>query len=308
MAITLEHTLPRKHDLFDLPGSDDMHRRDRLRRRTAQDRADAPQLRLDGPPEGDRWSTYNDTGTLHGPQPRPDWVVDGSAAIDYELGLVKTGKEADVFLLERAIPETDRSTLLAVKRYRDLDHRAFRRDNAYLEGRVLRETRQRRAAANRSRFGRALLGGQWAVAEFYVLGALWASGAPVPYPVQLVGTELVMEWIGDDDGTAAPRLAETRYSTDELESLWHQCIEAMTFLARAHLAHGDLSAYNLLVDGGRLVMIDVPQAVDIVTNPRGIEFLYRDARNAASWFASHGVASADAESVMGELVAAAGLG
>ena len=32
-------------------------------------------------------------------------------------------------------------------------------------------------------------------------------GARVPYPVQLIGSELMMEFIGEPDGTAAPRLA-----------------------------------------------------------------------------------------------------
>lgn len=43
--------------------------------------------------------------------------------------------------------------------------------------------------------------------------------------------------------------------------------------AAAGLAHGDLSAYNLLVHNGRLVVIDIPQAIDVVANPRGHEFL-----------------------------------
>lgn len=255
----------------------------------------------DGPPEGDRWSTWD--GALHGPKPRPDWVITEGAAVDHELGILKTGKEADVHLIERAIPGTARSVLLAAKRYRDLDHKAFRRDAAYLEGRGVRESRQRRAMANRTRFGRTLLAGQWAMAEFDVLSTMWAAAAPVPYPLQLDGTELLMEFIGDADGTAAPRLAETRPGPALARSLWHQCTAAMSHLARAGYAHGDLSPYNLLVHGGRLVMIDLPQAVDIVSNPQGFDFLYRDACNVAGWFAARRVDEADADALTAQLVA-----
>ena len=55
--------------------------------------------------DGQRWSTWLSVEPLcRGPEPRPDWVVTSQAAIDTELGILKTGKEADVFLLERAVP------------------------------------------------------------------------------------------------------------------------------------------------------------------------------------------------------------
>jgi len=79
----------------------------------------------------------------------------------------------------------------------------------------------------------------------------------------------------------------------ELVSLWGQLVEAMTTLAQAGLAHGDLSPYNLLVHQGRLVMIDLPQVVDVISNPNGRGFLERDARNVATWFAARGLAAAD---------------
>ena len=52
-----------------------------------------------------RWCTWLSVEPLcRGPEPRPDWVVTSQAAVDTELGILKTGKEADVFLLERAVP------------------------------------------------------------------------------------------------------------------------------------------------------------------------------------------------------------
>ncbi|MDT7594237.1 MAG: kinase 1, partial [Pseudonocardiales bacterium] len=37
---------------------------------------------------------------------------------------------------------------------------------------------------------------------------LWRVGAPVPYPAQRAGTEVMLEFLGEPDGTAAPRLAQ----------------------------------------------------------------------------------------------------
>ena len=251
---------------------------------------------IDGPPAGDRWSTWD--GAVHGPRPRPAWVVTDHGAVDTELGVLKTGKEADVHLLERAVPGTDRRVLLAAKRYRTAEHRMFHRDAGYLEGRRVRRSRETRAMARRTGFGRDLLSGQWAAAEFAALSRLWVDGVAVPHPVSLDRTELLLEFVGTPDGTAAPRLAALRPDPDELADLWRQLGAALHGLARHGLTHGDLSAYNLLVDdrggGQRLVVIDLPQVVDVVGNPQGPAFLARDVARAAEWFAARGLPDAPA--------------
>ena len=244
----------------------------------------------DGLAEGDRWSTWDQSiPTERGPRPHPDWLVTELAAVDTELGILKTGKEADVFLLRRGVPQTGRSCLLAAKRYRSAEHRMFHRDSGYLEGRRTRESRVNRAMSSRSAFGRQAIAGQWAAAEFSALARLYAAGVPVPYPAQILDTELLLEFIGSADGIAAPRLAETRPDAAELAGQWEQLVQALVVLARDGLAHGDLSAYNLLVHDGRIVMIDLPQVVDVIANPRGAFFLSRDAENIGRWFAARGL-------------------
>ncbi|SCG64498.1 serine protein kinase RIO [Micromonospora inositola] len=247
----------------------------------------------DEPDPEDPWSSWD--GAVHGPEPHPEWLVTELAARDTELGVLKTGKEADVHLVRRAVPETGRSCLLAAKRYRDAQHRLFHRDAGYLEGRRVRRSRENRAMAGRTAFGRQMIAGQWAAAEFSALARLWEIGAEsgriaVPYPVQLLGTELMLEFVGDaDEGQAAPRLAQLRPEPAELRDLWEQMVDALVVLARAGYAHGDLSPYNLLVHRGRLVMIDLPQVVDVVANPQGPEFLARDVRVVGAWFAARGL-------------------
>jgi len=242
---------------------------------------------------GQRWSTWDDIGVLAGPEPWPDWLVTEDAAVDTELGILKTGKEADVFLVERAVPGTaddpGHGVVLAAKRYRGLDHRLFQRDTGYTEGRRLRNSRDRRAAAKGSRWGRTVESGQWALAEFEHLSRFWSVGLPVPYPVQLDGTEILMELITLEDGSGAPRLAQTRPARALLEVYWEQLTGAVRVMAGLGLAHGDLSPFNLLATEERLVLIDLPQAVDIVGNPQGVEFLARDCRNVATWFAARGL-------------------
>jgi RIO kinase 1 len=266
-----------------------------VRRRPAE-----PTPSDDAPTTGDRWSTW-DIGQ-HGPTPHPDWLVTELAAVDTELGVLKTGKEADVHLLLRAVPGTSRSSQLAAKRYRSAEHRMFHRDAGYLEGRRVRRSREMRAMARRTSFGRDLLAGQWAAAEFTALCRLWQLGAPVPYPVQLDGTELLLEYLDEPDGQAAPRLAQLRPHPAHLRALWDQLIDALLILTGEGLAHGDLSPFNLLVHRGRLVLIDLPQVVDLVANPQGPAFLARDVRIVTDWFTSHGlplsVANAGTERVV----------
>jgi len=257
-------------------------------------------------PAGDRWSTWPDA--QHGPRPRPDWVVTEAAAVDTEYGVLKTGKEAEVHLLERGVPDTDRRCLLAAKRYRGADHRLFHRDAGYLEGRRVRRSRETRAMATRTSFGRSLLAEQWAAAEFTALGRLWTAEVAVPYPVQRDGTEVLLEFVGSADGVAAPQLAQYRAAPSELRDLWGQLVAMLRGIAALGLTHGDQSAYNLLVHEGRLVMIDLPQVVEVVSNPQGPRFLERDVCNVAGWFASHGLPEAqDPAGLLDELRVEVGL-
>src|SRR5512139_266180 len=196
---------------------------------------------IDGPGDagtGDgtqRWSNYWDVERLcRGPEPLPDWVVTDRAAVDTELGILKTGKEADVFLLERAVHTDDGrgpSTVMAAKRYRSEEHRSFHRSNAYTEGRRTRNSRDARAMAKRTAHGRAVASGQWAWAEWEAMKTFWSAGVPVPYPVQIDGTEILMELVtvGQE---VAPRLAQTRPDPALLRSYFDQLRDAVAEPAR----------------------------------------------------------------------------
>ncbi len=256
--------------------------------------------------DNQRWTTWYDVEPLcRGPEPRPDWVITDRAAVDTELGVLKTGKEADVFLLERAV-EGGPAVVMAAKRYRDADHRNFHRNAAYTEGRRGRDSREARAVQRGSTFGRAVAAGQWANAEWESLKRCWLVGLPVPYPVQIDGTEILMEWVRHD-GETAPRLAQTRPDPELLASYFDQLREALALMAQHGIVHGDLSAYNLLAAGERLVIIDLPQVLDLVGNPQGMDFLLRDCANVCAWFRSKGLdpAIADEHALFSDVLATA---
>jgi RIO kinase 1 len=157
--------------------------------------------------------------------------------------------------------------------------------------------------AKKSRHGRSVAAGQWAWAEWEALKRFWSSGVPVPYPVQLDGTELLMELV-TTDGEAAPRLAAVRPARPLLDSYFEQVREILGNLARAGMVHGDLSPYNVLAAGDRLVVIDLPQVVDLVANPAGTDFLLRDCHNLCTWFQRRGL-PVDEHALFGEVVAQA---
>ena len=250
-----------------------------------------------------RWSTWLSVEPLsRGPEPRPDWVVTSQGAIDTELGILKTGKEADVFLVERADPaDPDGGVVMAAKRYRSNEHRNFHRAATYTEGRSTKRSRDERALKRKSTWGKVVAAGEWAVSEWDALKRFWEIGLPVPYPVQIDGTEILMEWI-TVDGDSAPRLAQTRPDPELLASYFEQLRDAMALMVQHGVVHGDLSAYNILAAGERLVIIDLPQIVDIAGNAAAMDFLLRDCANVSTWFRARGLA-VDEHELFGELIA-----
>jgi RIO kinase 1 len=220
---------------------------------------------------------------------------------DHEIGPLRSGKEAQIDLVERRAPD-GRTCLLARKRY--LPRRvtakgqlealgvqratSFRNDVRYREGRQFRKTRDRRAVERMTTYGRRLLQDRWPGHEYEVMSHLHAAGCPVPQPVSFADDCFHMRYLGDL-GSAAPQLARARLDAGEVRSAWDQLVGGLRTITAAGWAHGDLSAYNLLWWEDALWFIDFPQAVDIAANPGGLEFLHRDVVNVCSWFSRHGI-------------------
>jgi RIO kinase 1 len=229
-------------------------------------------------------STY--PGADHGPDPVPDWLLTSGDATEQELGLLKTGKEADVHLVERRLG--DEVNVLAAKRYRKFEDRMFRNDARYRAGRRTGESRLDKAVAEGNKAGMAFRARLWLTTEFDTLCRLWSAGVAVPYPVQRSGNEVMIQLIGSAD-QAAPRLVHAHLDRPALEDAFTQLVDAMHAMVRAGVVHGDLSPYNILWDTDRVVIIDFPQAVDPIAHPEGLGLLERDVTNVTTWFQRQGV-------------------
>jgi RIO kinase 1 len=249
-------------------------------------------------------------------RPVPEWLItDEVDYVERDLGNLKSGKEAEVFVVERT--HAERSCLLAHKRYRprtvshkgELEALGFQRGNsfmndlAYRDGRKFAKSRDQRAAERMTKYGKKLLTGKWTGHELDMMQRAWNAGVNVPYPVGPRGDGLLMQFLGDSD-RAAPRLAEARIRAGEIRAAAEQLIENLRLLVGAGYVHADLSAFNLLWWEGRLWLIDFPQAVDVTTNPHAFDYLHRDLTNVGNWFARHGVVIA-VDEIYAELIAIA---
>ena len=246
----------------------------------------------------------------------PAWLTDGGTT-DEVLGLLKTGKEAEVFIIERRTLDGARSALLVHKRYRptkvsrkgELEElgftraRSFANDSMYHEGRRFRRSREARAVERGTDLGRRILAERWPGQELDTLVRAHEAGATVPYPVEFTGDGLLMQMLGDE-GVAAPRLVGARLDAGQLRCAYAQVTDELRALTRIGLVHADLSPYNVLWWRDRLWLIDFPQAVDLVQNPHGFDLLHHDVTTMCTWFARQGV-DCDAEELFAELVAGA---
>jgi RIO kinase 1 len=245
-----------------------------------------------------------------GDPPVPTWLITHSYE-DRDAGVLKSGKEAEVFLVER-VADDGSSHLLAHKRYRprypkkgELQELGFSKGTIYRADAVYQagwglKPRERRALEHGSRFGHELAANMWPYIEKSTLDRAWRAGASVPYAVEQTEDGVLMEYIGNRDG-AAPRLASAGVSHEHARDARDQLLDSLRALSGERIVHGDLSAYNMLWWQERLVIIDFPQAVDALDNPHAPDLLHRDLRNVHEWF-DRQRAGFDVEEVFVELV------
>lgn len=207
--------------------------------------------------------------------------------VERHLKPLKHGKEASVHLF-RANPRTTGEDLVALKLFHPLDRRDFRDETLYRDGEFIKERRIRSALEQRTKFGREVQGGLWVSREWETLGLLHGN-APVPRRIENTEDAILMTYIGDED-VPAPRLHEYRHDDlDELEALWEQVHRALVQMLYRDVVHADLSAYNVLVWDGEIVVIDFPQAVDPKKNQHAQAFLRRDVERIGTHFERHGL-------------------
>ena len=227
-----------------------------------------------------------------------DFILD--ELIDEVVALVKPGKEGVVYLARK---DGDPPSLFAAKVYRDLNHRSFRRDAAYRQGRSTLDERLDRAMARGTRTGVRMRSHLWITQERTALQTLHALGAAVPRFVACTGQAILMEFIGDEDGPA-PTLHEVSLPAAEAAEALEQIITNLELFLEAGLVHADLSPYNILYWQGAVRIIDFPQAVGLYLggnlNGEAPALLARDIANVCDYFRRCGVPVATAD-VVGRL-------
>ena len=90
--------------------------------------------------------------------------------------------------------------------------RSFQQRAQYQEGRKVRGSREARAMAKSTRFGRKEQEAAWKNTEVDALYQLVAAGVRVPQPYGYFNGMLVMELVTDAEGQSAPRLGEVEFS------------------------------------------------------------------------------------------------
>ncbi len=198
--------------------------------------------------------------------------------IDTVVRQLMSGKEATVFVV-RCGGETR-----CAKVYKEATERSFRQAVDYSENRKVKNTRQARAMAKGTRYGRQAQEAAWQSAEVDALYRLAAAGVRVPTPHNFCDGVLLMELVTDENGDAAPRLNDVAY-TPELAREHHLLLlgEVVRML-RAGVVHGDLSEFNILLAADGPVIIDLPQAVDAAGNNHANRMLLRDVDNLRNFF------------------------
>lgn len=193
--------------------------------------------------------------------------------IDEVIRPLKSGKEATVYVVRSG--ELHR----CAKVYRNMAQRSFQRRARYQEGRKPRGSREARAMAKSTRFGRGEQEAAWKNAEVDALYQLVAAGVRVPQPFGYFDGVLLMELVTDAAGEPAPRLGEIELSADTARTYHRFLIGQVVRMLSVGLIHGDLSEFNVLVAADGPVIIDLPQAVNAAANNGACDMLARDVNN-----------------------------
>ena len=208
--------------------------------------------------------------------------------IDAVVRQLMSGKEAMVYVV-RCGEETR-----CAKVYKEATERSFRQAVDYTENRKVKNTRQARAMAKGTKFGRQAQEAAWQSAEVDALYRLAAAGVRVPRPYNFCDGVLLMELVTDARGDAAPRLNDVVFTPEDARKHHSTLLTEVVRMLCAGVVHGDLSEFNILlgyehiegVEGGldSPVIIDLPQAIDAAGNNHASRMLLRDVANLRGFF------------------------
>jgi RIO kinase 1 len=194
------------------------------------------------------------------------------------LRQLKSGKEAEVYVVRCG------DDVRAAKIYKEATNRSFRQAVDYTENRKVKNSRQARAMAKGTKYGREQQEAAWQSAEVDALYRLAGAGVRVPKPYNFLEGVLLMELVADAEGQAAPRLNDLSFTPEEALAHHATLISEVVRMLCAGVVHGDLSEFNILMAADGPVIIDLPQAVDAAGNNHAPRMLMRDVNNLRNFF------------------------
>lgn len=203
-------------------------------------------------------------------------IYDG--LIDDVVRQLMSGKEATVYVVRCG------EDIRCAKVYKEANKRSFRQSVDYTEGRKVKSSRQARAMAKGSKYGKQAQEEAWQSAEVDALYRLAAAGVKVPKPYNFYEGVLIMELVTDASGNAAPRLNDIVFSAEEARAHHQTLLKEVVRMLCAGIVHGDLSEFNILLSSEGPVIIDLPQAVDAAGNNHARTMLERDVGNLSAFF------------------------
>lgn len=205
-------------------------------------------------------------------------------------GCISTGKEANVYHA-LSIPQEEGAESAVAPLHRAI--KVYKTSILVFKDRDKYVTGEYRFRQGYSKSNNRAMVKVWAEKEMRNLRRIYASGIPCPEPIQLRLHVLVMGFLGDKKGIAAPRLKDVELVSDDMEARWKmlylQLLGHMRILYQTcRLVHADLSEYNILYHEDKLWLIDVSQSVEH-DHPRSLEFLRMDIKNITDFFQRQGV-------------------
>jgi RIO kinase 1 len=198
--------------------------------------------------------------------------------VDTVVRQLMSGKEAMAYVV-RCGEETR-----CAKVYKEATQRSFRQAVDYTENRKVKNTRQARAMAKGTKFGRQAQEAAWQSAEVDALYRLAAAGVRVPTPYNFHDGVLLMELVTDANGDAAPRMNDVALTAAEARAHHATLLLQVVRMLCAGVVHGDLSEFNVLLGADGPVIIDLPQAIDAAGNNHAQRVLLRDVGNLRGFF------------------------
>lgn len=194
---------------------------------------------------------------------------------------IKSGKEADVYLVK-----DNKEQRYALKIYKKHTDHSIGNNNLYLAGNWVKKPSLRRAIYSNNTTAKEYLSYNWTKREYTLLKRFSEEGGAVPRVFGHTNDSILMEYLGTEH-ESAPRIYEVELNEHSARFAFNLILHSMRLFIQHNVVHGDLSKFNILWWDNKPYIIDLPQAVDIKSNPNAQKLLERDIKHVIYFFKNY---------------------